>query len=63
MKAKKAIQPGELQVKNHNEICLLVQWLKLYASTEGVTDLIPGWETKIPHTSRCGQKNKCNKSQ
>lgn len=51
MKAKKAIQPGELQVKHHNEICLLVQWLKLYASTEGVTGSIPGQESKIPHDS------------
>ena len=56
MKAKKAIQPGELQVKHHNEICLLVQWLKLCASTEGVTGSIPGQESKISHTLRCGQK-------
>ena len=34
---------------------LMVQLLSLHASnTEGV-GLIPGWGTKIPHASQCGQ--------
>ena len=28
---------------------LVVQWLRLRASTAGGTGLIPGWGTKIPH--------------
>ena len=30
---------------------LVVQWLRLRASTAGGTGLIPGWGTKIPHAT------------
>ena len=35
---------------------LVVHWLVLCASTAGGTGSIPGWETKIPHATRRGQK-------
>ena len=35
---------------------LVVQGLRLHASTAGGTDLIPGQGTKIPHATQCGQK-------
>ena len=28
---------------------LVVQWLRLFTSTAGVTGLVPGWGTNIPH--------------
>ena len=28
---------------------LVIQWVRLYASTAGGMGLIPGWGTKIPH--------------
>ena len=37
---------------------LAVQWLRLHASTEGVTGSIPGWGSKIPQAVQCGQKKK-----
>ena len=37
---------------------LVVQWLRLYASTAGDTGLIPGWETKILHAMLCHRKKK-----
>ena len=37
---------------------LAVQWLRLHASTEGVTGSIPGWGSKIPQAEQCGQKKK-----
>ena len=37
---------------------LVVQWLRLYASTAGDTGLIPGWETKILHAILCHRKKK-----
>ena len=30
---------------------LVVQWLRLHASTAGGMDLIPGWRVKIPHAT------------
>lgn len=27
----------------------------LHTSNAGSTDLIPGWETKLPHATQCGQ--------
>ena len=33
---------------------LVVQWLRLCASTEGVAGSIPGQGTKIPHATRYG---------
>ena len=35
---------------------LVVQWLRLFASTAGNMDFFPSWETKIPHASWCSQK-------
>ena len=37
---------------------LVVQWLRLRASTAGGTGSIPGRGTKIPNAARCGQINK-----
>jgi len=34
---------------------LVVQWLRLPASTAGGTDWIPSWGTKIPHAAQHGQ--------
>ena len=36
---------------------LLVQWLRLHASTVGGMGSIPRWGTKIPHAVWCSQKN------
>ena len=35
---------------------LVVQWLRLHASTAGETGYIPGWGTKIPYASWCNNK-------
>ena len=40
---------------------LVVQWLRLHASTAVGAGLIPGRGTKIPHTVWCGQKIKLKK--
>ena len=37
---------------------LLVQWLRLCASTAGGTGSIPEWGTKIPHATQCSQKKR-----
>ena len=37
---------------------LVVQWLRLGASIAGGMDSIPGWGTKIPHSTWCSQKKK-----
>ena len=34
---------------------LVIQWVRLYASTAGGMGLIPGWGTKIPHAMQCSQ--------
>ena len=39
-------------------ISLEVQWLRLYASIEWVSDLIPVWGTKIPYATQHGQRKK-----
>ena len=39
------------------ETSLVVQWLRLCASTAGDVGLIPGWGTKIPHAIGHSQKN------
>ena len=36
---------------------LVVQWLRLCASSARDVGLIPGWGTKIPHAMWSGQKN------
>ena len=41
---------------------LVVQWLRLYASTAGSTGSVPGWGTKIPHAARWGQKKKVKRN-
>ena len=41
---------------------LVVQWLRLQASTSGVMGSIPSWGTKIPHAclvEQCPQKGLC----
>ena len=35
---------------------LEVQWLGLHASAAGDTGSIPGWGTKVPQATGCGQK-------
>ena len=42
---------------------LAIQWLRLRASTEGGTGLIPGWGTKIPHAMRAVWPKQTNKQQ
>ena len=37
---------------------LETQWLRLCAPSEEGTDIIPGWETKVLHATRCSQKEK-----
>ena len=37
---------------------LAVQWLKLHTSNAGSAGSIPGWGTKIPNATGCGQKKK-----
>ena len=37
---------------------LVVQWLRLHASTAGGAGSIPGWGTKIPHALWYGKKKK-----
>ena len=37
---------------------LVVQWVRLHASSAGGAGLIPGWGPKIPHTAQYGQKEK-----
>ena len=39
------------------ETSLVVQWLRICASTAGDVGLIPGWGTKIPHAIGHSQKN------
>ena len=35
---------------------LVVQWLRICASTAGGMGSIPGWGTKIPHAAQSSQK-------
>ena len=39
---------------------LVVQWLRLHASTAGGMGSIPGWGTKMLHALQCGKKKKKN---
>ena len=41
---------------------LVVQWLRLHASTAGDTGSIPGGGTKILHAAQCGKTNKQTKN-
>ena len=43
--------------KNKERTSLMVQWLRLSASTAGGMGSIPGWGTKILQASGCGQKS------
>ena len=49
---------GGRDFKKREQGSLAFQWFRLHASTAGGTGLIPGWGTKIPHATRCGQKLK-----
>ena len=40
-----------LFLRNNSGTSLVVQWLELCTSTAGGTGLIPGWGTKIPHST------------
>ena len=42
---------------------LVVQWLRLHASTAGGMRLIPGWETKIPRAVWNRQNVRINQNQ
>ena len=46
--------------KNCPKASLVVQWLRLYASTAGGTGSISGQGTKIPHAMEHSQKKKIN---
>ena len=35
----------------------MFQWLRIHAYTAEGAGSIPGWGTKIPHATRCSQKN------
>ena len=43
-------------------VFLVVQWLRLHASTSRAMGLIPGWGTKIPYTVAKKKKKKNSKS-
>ena len=45
-----------LALKLYMGTSLVVQWLRCHTSTAGGMGLIPGWGTKIPHDTWCGQK-------
>ena len=40
------------------QVSCLPQWLRACPPTVGGVSLIPGWGTKIPHATQCGQKKK-----
>ena len=46
------------EIKRILEMSLLVQWLRLLASTAGGMGLIPGQGTKIPHILQQKKKKK-----
>ena len=46
------------EIKRILEMSLLVQWLRLLASTAGGMGLIPGQGTKIPHILQPKKKKK-----
>ena len=45
-----------LQTEEQKRTSLVVQWLRLQASTAGGVGSIPGQETKIPHAAQSSQK-------
>ena len=45
-------------IKRKNRNSMVVQWLRLHASTVGDTSSIPGPRTKIPQAAQCSQKKK-----
>ena len=47
-----------LKEKDDHGTSLVVQWLRLHASTAGDMGSIPGQGTKILHYMQCGQKKK-----
>ena len=44
--------------ENFRGTSLVVQWLRLHASTAGGVSSVPGWETKILHAAWHSQKKK-----
>jgi len=52
VKPEQYLSPHEKQESNLQETSLAVWWLRLCLPIAGVADSIPGWEGKIPHTSR-----------
>ena len=47
---------GKFESKLQRGTSLVVQWLRLHASTAGGTGSIPVQGTKIQHTEQCSQK-------
>ena len=49
---------GDRIVSSINDVgrTSLVLWLRLHTSNAGDAGLIPGWETRIPFATWCGQK-------
>ena len=45
-------------IKRKNRSSVMVQWLRLHASTVGDTSSIPGPITNIPQAAQCSQKKK-----
>ena len=52
---------GVKDVNSHGGTSLVVQWLRLHASTAGGVGSLPRWRTKIPHVW-CGQKKSSTKN-
>ena len=48
------VPKGFVPFKINRETSLVVQWLRLHASTAGGTRLIPGQKTKTLHAVQCG---------
>ena len=45
-------------IKLKTRTSLVIQWFSVHSSVAGGTDLIPGWENKVPHAVWRGQINK-----
>ena len=54
------MQKNNLIKCNIGGTSLVVQWLRLYASTTGDMGSIPGGGTKIPQAAWCGPNNNNN---
>ena len=58
MKSQRKVLP---QQETTGRTSLVVQWITLCVSTARCMILIPGWGSKIPHTSQVQQKKKKKK--